>query len=806
MKKLYDLLKPILTGACILSAPAIINATNYYVSNGGSDSNNGTSISTPWQSLSKVSGMTFSPGDSILFHCDDTFTGQLVISSNGTASLPIIYGKYGTGALPYLAAQGSFAATIYAFNKQYFELTNLKVTNFLSGNNINSATAAKLRGIYFLNQDAGTLNHIYLTGMEVSNVNSEQVSGTSRYYGGVYFEVLGSTTPSKWNDIMVRSCNFHDISRTALSWNSSWEVRSSTSTFGQSLPNSYTDNWVPSTNVIIRSNSFQHVSGNGLIIRVATGALVETNYFNYCGEQISGNAAFCFNTDGTVFQYNEAENTIYNEGDTDARGIDADFRTKNTIIQYNYLHDNGKGGIVGTGGPEDGTAYERFNIGLVIRYNILEDNLREGLVFSGNLYNATVHNNVVFGSSTISDVEIVNFHAWKVFPHDVSFYSNIFFVKGSNAKYVYGDVRNITFNHNLYSYTSVPQGLPVTGFNSFTHIAEDNFAVLANPLLNLPGGSSFGYKLTAGSPAFNVGRRGLTQPTLDYYGLTIGSTKNIGVDQTPGVSITEYQVDINDVSNITKPDFTGLIGTEGSAIAINGVRFTMFGGIQGTRDRGTAGELTRDFAYNDGVGVGVGFRMEYLPAGTYNVNTWQYDPNFPGLVNVEFREMGLPATLQVKASGKSLTSSASTSFQITVQDGKDYELIIREASSEHRSRLNGVRITPVISQALGSRNTTVSPIVSDDQLQKDKELLKVFPNPSNSDFTITQNIGADGTRLQIIIRDIQGRPVYSGVEMANKGIWRKQINTDALKMTKGIYTVTVLVEGKEQQTANLLVF
>ena len=776
--------------------PEILSATTFYVSSAGNDTNAGTSTSTSWKTLNKVSTTTFTPGDVILFNCGDTFTGQLIISSSGTFGAPIIYGKYGSGALPYLAAQGNFAQTIYAFNKQYFELTDLKVTNFKPSNDINSASGTLLRGIYLVNQNAGTMNHIYLTRLEVSDVNSQQVSDASRYYGGVFFEIQGTTTPSKWNDLLISSCNFHDVSRTALSWDSPWEIRSSTSSFGQALPNGYTDNWVPSTAVVVRGNQFQHISGNGLIIRVATNALAENNYFNYCGEQISGNAAFCFNTDGMIFQYNEACNTVYNTGDTDARGIDADFRTKNTIIQYNYLHDNGKGGIVGTGGPEDGTAYERFNIGMLVRYNILEDNEQQGMVFSGNLYNATIHNNVIFASSTVANVDIINFHAWVVYPHDVSFFSNVFFVKGTNPSYTYGDVRNITFNHNLYSFTSVPTGLPVAGYNSFGHIAVDNFSVINNPMFNLPGGTSSGYKLTAGSPAFNVGRRGLSQPTLDFYNNTIGNVRNIGVDQTPGISTTIYKVDINDVDNgsITS-GWTGLVGTEGSATAINGVRFTMFGGIQGTRDRGTAGDVTRDFAYNDGAGAGVGVRLEYLPAGTYDVSTWHYDPNYPGLVNVEFREMGLPATSIIKVTGKSLTSSSPATFQIIVADGKDYEIIAREASTQDRSRFNGITITPVSGQRMAQTNTTID--------ESNSNALKVYPSPASDNFTIYKKVIA-GTKLQINISDIQGRVIYSSIQQSIKGNLQLKMNKDELKMKTGIYTVTVIEEGKQSSCSVLI--
>ncbi|HXI00565.1 MAG TPA: hypothetical protein VNI52_09865 [Sphingobacteriaceae bacterium] len=154
-----------------------------------------------------------------------------------------------------------------------------------------------------------------------------------------------------------------------------------------------------------------------------------------------------------------------------------------------------------------------------------------------------------------------------------------------------------------------------------------------------------------------------------------------------------YKIDINHTTNVTGAGWTGLLGTEGSTVTINGDKFTMFGGIQGTRDRATAGDVSRDFAFNDGAGVGIGLRMEGLPGGTYNVNTYNYDPGYPGLVNVEFREAGLSSTTQFKVTGKSLTESAATSFQIVVVAGKNYEIIVREASIEDRSRFNGISIT-----------------------------------------------------------------------------------------------------------------
>ena len=76
------------------------NATVYYVSSSGNDSNAGTSSNAPWKSLSKVNSFTFKPGDQILFNRGDEWTGTITVKSAGSSGSPIVYGAYGTGNRP----------------------------------------------------------------------------------------------------------------------------------------------------------------------------------------------------------------------------------------------------------------------------------------------------------------------------------------------------------------------------------------------------------------------------------------------------------------------------------------------------------------------------------------------------------------------------------------------------------------------------------------------------------------------------------------------------------------------------------
>lgn len=104
-------------------------AANYYVAANGSDSNSGTTATTPWLTLAKVNGSTFSPGDAVFFRCGDTWTGVLVPPSSGTPGHVIIFGNYTPTictALPVLVGNGTDPTVNET--KNYVTIQDLKVT------------------------------------------------------------------------------------------------------------------------------------------------------------------------------------------------------------------------------------------------------------------------------------------------------------------------------------------------------------------------------------------------------------------------------------------------------------------------------------------------------------------------------------------------------------------------------------------------------------------------------------------------------------------------------------------------------
>ena len=64
-----------------LSFAEVAAATYYLDSDGGSNTNSGTSPAAAWQTLAHASAQTFQPGDQILLQRGDTFVGTLLLDN-----------------------------------------------------------------------------------------------------------------------------------------------------------------------------------------------------------------------------------------------------------------------------------------------------------------------------------------------------------------------------------------------------------------------------------------------------------------------------------------------------------------------------------------------------------------------------------------------------------------------------------------------------------------------------------------------------------------------------------------------------
>jgi hypothetical protein len=510
-----------------ITTPELADNYTYYIdATGGDDGMQGNTFETAWKTLDIVSRVHFLPGSHIYFKRGESWTGSLVLQGSGEPGNPNVIESYGEGDKPLLNGPGTAASnTVFFDNVSHWEIDGIAIRNYEEVEE--GDTEVYKRGIYVHAHDMGEVKHLLFRNLEVYDINSTlNEAEASKNWGGIFMEITGDAVPTWFDSVVIENCHFHDVGRTGISNASSWDRRGLNSEFGDEISSGTYDNWVPSKNVVFVNNRIENTGGNGLILRVADKPLVEYNYFYNCATVLSGNAAFCFNTDSAVFQYNEASYTVYNPGDTDARGIDSDFRTKHTIIQYNYLHHNGFGGVVATGGPGGTTSVPRFNDGTIIRYNILADNEHHLIRTSGVLTNLYVYNNVFYSGEQLDNIIVIYNGSWSGAAADGSYYyNNVFHHLGSNPTFDFGSSRNNVLSHNAFF-----------GNRAANEPADEN-KVTSDPKFVDPGvpedfGDLQGFMVSDDSPLRGAGLEIAGMPVHDLYGNLINERINIGVHQT----------------------------------------------------------------------------------------------------------------------------------------------------------------------------------------------------------------------------------------------------------------------------------
>jgi len=450
-------MKPILFVSLLLTTILVNAQTSYFIDDiSGDDNNKGTSISTPILSIDRINQLNLMPGDSVLFRRGGAWIGNLEPKGSGLEHKPIVIGAFGSGPAPVLNARGVIAKgekasyTIRLFNQEYMEIRDLTIKNFLpfekprelqSQGNKSFVNTPKM-GIYIEGKDCGTLHDIHMMNLEVCDVNGDM---STKHNGGIFTEITWNEDENKrkesnFDGLHTEGCYIHHVDRTGWSNTSVWWDRSLHSTWGETLADGKVHIWYPSHRVVIRNNTFERAGANALIVRVAKAPLVEHCLFTHNGWKGSGNASFPYNCDDALFQYNEACYTVYNteadswnnRKDADAGGFDSDWKCKNTVIQYNYSHHNGYGGILIclSGGSATG-----FNDGTIVRYNIFDDNKHHIIRCSGPTTNTKIYNNVIFSGIENDSVMLLYHKSWGGYSDSTAYVNNIFY-SGGKGNYV----------------------------------------------------------------------------------------------------------------------------------------------------------------------------------------------------------------------------------------------------------------------------------------------------------------------------------------------------------------------------------
>jgi hypothetical protein len=403
----------ILIGFCVLRAGAAV----YYVdSSSGHDAASGLSAADTWATLASVNSKTFAAGDCILFKAGTRYEGELTLKGSGTASSPIFIDMYGGRELPRIDADGKTPEALLIQNQEYWEIRNLELTNE------GPAREAWRAGVRAMDAGFGAMRHIHLADLYVHDVNGNLTKSDEGC--GIYLQCRGGRQ-SHFEDLRVERCHVVRTDRNGICQRASGGARS--------------------TGVIIRHNLLEDIGGDGIKIWGSSHALVEKNVVRG-GEQRAPDASagiWPWDADHTVIQYNEVSGM---HGSLDGQGFDSDYQCRDTIIQYNFSHDN-DGGFLLVCGPRGS-----INDNSIIRYNISQnDGIPSARVFqiAGSPTNTHIYNNTIYVGPKQS-LPLISFNAWNGgWPDSTVFSNNLFYVDGK-VTYRLGEGTHTQFAGNIF--------------------------------------------------------------------------------------------------------------------------------------------------------------------------------------------------------------------------------------------------------------------------------------------------------------------------------------------------------------------
>lgn len=515
---------------------AEVEAATYYVdSAGGSDANNGTNTSSAWQSLNKVNGTTFQPGDSILFKTGGSWSGTLNPLGSGATNNPIIISSYGTNpAMPLINGNGN-ADAVALTNQPYWEIDNLEVMN-------TAATQAERYGIHLCANNFGTVNHLCVSNCYVHNicglVDTNDGDILAKRTGGISVEVVSdTTTATRFNDIIIENCTISSVTNQGI-------VACANRSGGSDYPGMAKWNARYCSNLIIRNNSISAVCKNAMSIRYGDNTcVVENNVVFNTAIATSGNQIAAYGCWGTVFQYNEGYGNQGGNNAEDGSLYDSDLRSVQTVWQYSYSHDEFFGLFIQyAAAPSAGSQ----DTNVVVRYNISRNDhgygSDKGAIFtltgdSTATSSEFIYNNTIYTPANLSPAFVYD----QTSGHTTTFYNNIFYNLSATAQYHLTSGNSNLFDFNVFY---DPNGRPATEPADADELTND-------PELVAPGAGTngintlTGYELQSGSPCIDSGLTITTNLTgnpnaggLDFWGnsVTFNGATDRGANEWSGAA------------------------------------------------------------------------------------------------------------------------------------------------------------------------------------------------------------------------------------------------------------------------------
>ena len=428
---------------------------DYYVNLLGDDSNSGLSETQPWRSIERVNAAQLLPGDSVWFKADQTFVGNLCVADirrrdKGTPSA-ITIGSYGWGRATVAADCGT---GFVAKNVGGVHLVNLNFVGAGASKNTGS-------GISFINTLPGStkLSDIRIHRVDVSGFKCSGIS------------LVAQPTDMSWSgfrNVKITNTTSHDNGDAGISCVGAWNPDQK----GYAHADFYIGNCSTYRNAGIPGKGSH--SGNGIVLAQMDGAIIE-----HCRAYENGNlndyegggpvGIWVWDANRVVIQFNESHHNRTGSS-KDGGGFDLDGGVTNSVVQYNYSHDN------------DGAGYllaqfegARPFYGNVLRYNLsVNDGRRNhygGIHLwstgaNGGITDTTVYENSIYtaqsadGNPSAVDCSRDGIRNIRIYNNCFQTDGKVIFVRGE-------DNPNVLFTGNTFDVGCKSQKFPTGDVTNF---------------------------------------------------------------------------------------------------------------------------------------------------------------------------------------------------------------------------------------------------------------------------------------------------------------------------------------------------
>jgi hypothetical protein len=347
----------------------------FYVSATGDDNASGTTPGTAWRTLTRVDQHVFKPGERLLLHGGDRFTGHLTLKAGeaGQAAKPVQVGSYGSGRATIV---GTDTPGVSVFDTAGVEISDLVLTGPGVGKSLDAGIDV------FTDLTTGDrLAHVSVARVDVSGFrDGVAVSAANGAVGFSDVAVSDSTLHGNRDNGLVSYGGPLDPAAPR------YAVQNLRVTGVQAYanlgdPHNRTSN-----------------SGSGIAVGSADGALVEGCVaFGNGTHGVAGNGPvgiWAYDATHIVIQHNVSHDN-HTGGGADGGGFDLDRATTDSVIQANLAYDNDGPGFLDYSGVKSMPSSRN-----TFRYNVSRDDSRKfpgygSVDLSGYLDAIDVHHNTV---------------------------------------------------------------------------------------------------------------------------------------------------------------------------------------------------------------------------------------------------------------------------------------------------------------------------------------------------------------------------------------------------------------------------